>query len=287
MTSRKSPAAARRSGLRRYVNVVNVGGLLIVVLTLLPLYWMAAASLKSPREIGAAPPSPVPKAPSLGNYQEAFARNGIGHYLLNSVLVSSLSTMVVLALAFFAGYGLARMPVRGRRGIMTALLMLAVFPPIAMVVPLFLMERQLGLLNSYSGLVVPYVALNLPFAVWIMRNYLVGIPGELEEAATVDGAGPVRTALTVVLPLARPGLFTAGVFTFTATWTEFLLALTFNGQDEYRTVPVGIALFTSQYQVPYGTIFAGAMAATVPIAVLVMVFRRSIVSGMTSGAVKG
>jgi multiple sugar transport system permease protein len=283
----KSPAAARRSGLRRYVNVVNAGGLLIVVLTTLPLYWMAAASLKPPREIGAAPPSPVPEAPTFDNYTEAFARNGIGHYLLNSVLVSAVATAAVLALAFFAGYALARMPLRGRRGIMTALLMLAVFPPIAMVVPLFLMERQFGLLNSYSGLVVPYVAINLPFAVWIMRNYLVGIPGELEEAATVDGAGPVRTALTVILPLARPGLFTAGVFTFTATWTEFLLALTFNGQDEYRTVPVGIALFTSQYQVPYGTIFAGAMAATVPIAVLVMIFRRSIVSGMTSGAVKG
>ncbi|SED26811.1 carbohydrate ABC transporter permease [Streptomyces melanosporofaciens] len=276
-----------RTGVRRYVNVVNLGGLLIAVCATLPLVWMASASLKGPGEISATPPSPLPRHPTLSNYETAFARNGIGHYFLNSVVVAGVSTVLILSLAFFAGYALARLPLRGRGAVMTALLMLSVFPPIALLVPLFLMERQAGLLNSYPGLVIPYVALNLPFAIWIMRNYLSGIPGELEEAAVVDGAGPLRTALTVILPLARPGLFTAGVFSFTATWSEFLLALTFNGSDDRRTVSVGIALFTSQYQVPYGVIFAGAMVATVPIALLVLIFRRSVVSGMTTGAVKG
>ncbi|MFE1048400.1 carbohydrate ABC transporter permease [Streptomyces olivaceus] len=276
-----------RTGVRRYVNVVNLGGLLIAGCATLPLVWMASASFKGPGEISATPPSLVPEDPTLGNYETAFVRNGIGHYFLNSVVVACVSTVLILSLAFFAGYALARLPLRGRGAVMTALLMLSVFPPIALLVPLFLMERQAGLLNSYPGLIVPYVALNLPFAIWIMRNYLSGIPGELEEAAVVDGAGPLRTAMTVILPLARPGLFTAGVFAFTATWSEFLLALTFNGSDDRRTVSVGIALFTSQYQVPYGVIFAGAMVATVPIAVLVLVFRRSVVSGMTTGAVKG
>ncbi|MEU0472649.1 carbohydrate ABC transporter permease [Streptomyces olivaceus] len=276
-----------RTGVRRYVNVVNLGGLLIAGCATLPLVWMASASFKGPGEISATPPSLVPEDPTLGNYETAFVRNGIGHYFLNSVVVACVSTVLILSLAFFAGYALARLPLRGRGAVMTALLMLSVFPPIALLVPLFLMERQAGLLNSYPGLIVPYVALNLPFAIWIMRNYLSGIPGELEEAAVVDGAGPLRTAVTVILPLARPGLFTAGVFAFTATWSEFLLALTFNGSDDRRTVSVGIALFTSQYQVPYGVIFAGAMVATVPIAVLVLVFRRSVVSGMTTGAVKG
>ncbi|GAA2294779.1 carbohydrate ABC transporter permease [Streptomyces kunmingensis] len=278
---------APRTGVRRYVNLVNLGGLLIVVCTTLPLLWMVSSSLKGPGEISATPPSLLPDHPTLDNYDIAFVRNGIGRYLLNSVVVASASTVLILSLAFLAGYALARLPLRGRGAIMTALLMLSVFPPIALLVPLFLMERQAGLLNSYPGLVIPYVALNLPFAIWILRNYLSGIPRELEEAATVDGAGPMRTALTVILPLARPGLFTAGVFSFTATWSEFLLALTFNGADDRRTVPVGIALFTSQYQVPYGVIFAGAMVATVPIALLVLIFRRSIVSGMTTGAVKG
>ncbi|MER5555547.1 carbohydrate ABC transporter permease [Streptomyces sp. NPDC002793] len=276
-----------RTGLRRYVNVVNLGGLLIAACALLPLIWMASASLKGPGEISATPPSLLPADPTLGNYETAFVRNGIGHYFLNSVIVACVSTVLILSLAFFAGYALARLPLRGRGAVMTVLLMLSVFPPIALLVPLFLMERQAGLLNSYPGLIIPYVALNLPFAIWIMRNYLSGIPGELEEAAVVDGAGPLRTALTVILPLARPGLFTAGVFAFTATWSEFLLALTFNGSDDRRTVSVGIALFTSQYQVPYGVIFAGAMVATVPIALLVLIFRRSVVSGMTTGAVKG
>ncbi|WAP54981.1 carbohydrate ABC transporter permease [Streptomyces sp. S465] len=276
-----------RTGVRRYVNVVNLGGLLIAVCAALPLFWMASASLKGPGEISATPPSLLPDHPTLGNYRTAFVRNGIGHYFLNSVVVACLSTVLILSLAFFAGYALARMPLRGRGAVMTALLMLSVFPPIALLVPLFLMERQAGLLGSYPGLIIPYVALNLPFAIWIMRNYLSGIPGELEEAAVVDGAGPLRTAVTVILPLARPGLFTAGVFSFTATWSEFLLALTFNGSDDRRTVSVGIALFTSQYQVPYGVIFAGAMVATVPIALLVLIFRRSVVSGMTTGAVKG
>ncbi|GHI99229.1 sugar ABC transporter permease [Streptomyces olivaceus] len=276
-----------RTGVRRYVNVVNLGGLLIAGCATLPLVWMASASFKGPGEISATPPSLLPEDPTLGNYETAFVRNGIGHYFLNSVVVACVSTVLILSLAFFAGYALARLPLRGRGAVMTALLMLSVFPPIALLVPLFLMERQAGLLNSYPGLIVPYVALNLPFAIWIMRNYLSGIPGELEEAAVVDGAGSLRTAVTVILPLARPGLFTAGVFAFTATWSEFLLALTFNGSDDRRTVSVGIALFTSQYQVPYGVIFAGAMVATVPIAVLVLVFRRSVVSGMTTGAVKG
>ncbi|WP_327178648.1 carbohydrate ABC transporter permease [Streptomyces sp. NBC_01335] len=276
-----------RTGVRRYVNAVNLGGLVIALCATLPLIWMASASLKGPGEISATPPSLLPAHPTLSNYETAFSRNGIGHYFLNSVVVACCSTVLILSLAFFAGYALARLPLRGRGAVMTALLMLSVFPPIALLVPLFLMERQAGLLNSYPGLVIPYVALNLPFAIWIMRNYLSGIPKELEEAAAIDGAGPLRTAVTVILPLARPGMFTAGVFSFTATWSEFLLALTFNGSDARRTVSVGIALFTSQYQVPYGVIFAGAMVATVPIAVLVLIFRRSVVSGMTTGAVKG
>lgn len=277
----------RGRGWRRWVNLVNLGGLLLVVLTAAPLYWMAVASLKGPNEIGRTPPSVVPEDPTWDNYKDAFGTNSLGHYLVNSVVVTVTATVVVLALALFSGYALARLPMRGRNPIMVGLLMISVFPAIAVVTPLYLMERSLGLLNTHLGLIIPYVAFNLPFAVWIMRNSLLGLPSGLEEAAEIDGASVTRTLLSVILPLARPGLFTAGVFTFTATWMEFLMALTFNSEDSARTVPVGIALFGSEYTVPYGTIFAGAMAATVPIALLVLIFRRSIVSGLTSGAVKG
>nr|WP_236057630.1 carbohydrate ABC transporter permease [Streptomyces sabulosicollis] len=282
----RTPAHAVR-GRRRYVNLVNIGALIIVVLTTAPLYWMATASFKGTGEISASPPTLFPEHPTTGNYADAFGGNSLGRYFLNSVVVSVVATVVVLALAFFAGYALARLPMRGRGPVMVSLLMISVFPCIAVVTPLYLLERSAGMLNSYQGLIVPYVAFNLPFSIWILRNYLLGVPRALEEAATVDGASPLRTVVSVILPLARPGLFTAGVFTFTATWAEFLMALTFNSEDAFRTVPVGMALFTSQYTVPYGTIFAGAMAATVPIAILVLVFRRSVISGMTSGAVKG
>ena len=153
--------------------------------------------------------------------------------------------------------------------------------------PLYLLMRNLGWLNSYQALVLPYTAFNLPFAIWILRNYFLGIPKEMEETGRIDGASPLRTVWTIVLPQALPGLFTAGIFCFTACWTEFLMALTFNSSNNYRTIPVGIAEFGGNFQEPYGTIFAASVVAVVPIGVLVFVFRKFVISGLTSGAVKG
>ncbi|CAM05436.1 carbohydrate ABC transporter membrane protein 2 (CUT1 family) [Saccharopolyspora erythraea NRRL 2338] len=277
----------RRRGARRIFNLVNLGALVLVVATAAPLYWMVVNSLKGGAELGATPPTPWPSDPTVDNYVQAFAGNGFGGYLVNSLVVSVVSTVVVVSLATFAGYALARLPMRGRRPLMIALLMISVFPAIAVVTPLYLVERQLGLLNSHLGLIIPYVAFNLPLAIWIMRNYMLGVPTALEDAATVDGASPTRTVLQIVVPVVRPGILTAAIFTFTATWTEFLMALTFNSQNDYRTIPVGISLFGSSFEVPHGTIFAAAVSATAPIAILVLVFRRSVVSGLASGAVKG
>jgi multiple sugar transport system permease protein len=272
---------------RRYVNPVTAGGLLLVVVTAAPLYWMAATSFKRPAEAGASPPTAFPEDPTLDNYRAALVEADMGRYLANSVLVCVSATVIVLGLALFAGYALARTPMRGRTPIMVGLLVISVFPVIAVVTPLYLVERRLGLLNSHPGLIIPYVAFHLPFAIWMLRNALLDFPAELEEAATIDGASPGRVLRSVVLPGAGPALFTAGVFTFAACWTEFLMALTLNSETGLRTIPVGIALFGDRYEVPYGTVFAGAMAATVPIALLVLVFRRAVLSGLTDGAVKG
>ncbi|MHA6805453.1 carbohydrate ABC transporter permease [Salinifilum ghardaiensis] len=273
--------------LRRVFNLVNTGAALMFVITAAPLYWMVVNSLKPLGEIGATPPAPWPSEITGEHYERAFGADNFGTYVTNSVIVSLSSTVLVLALALFAGYALARLPMRGRGPLLMALLMISVFPPVAVITPLYLAERQLGLLNSHLGLIIPYVAFNLPLAIWIMRNYMLSVPSALEDAAVVDGAGPVRTVLQIILPVVRPGVLTAGIFTFTATWTEFLMALTLNAQDAYRTIPVGISLFGTSFEVPYGTIFAGAVSATLPVAVLVLVFRRFVVSGLTSGAVKG
>jgi multiple sugar transport system permease protein len=193
----------------------------------------------------------------------------------------------VLVLGTLAGYAMGRLPMRGRFTVLVILLMISVFPAIAVVVPLYALLRDLGWLNSYQALIIPYTAFYLPFAIWILRNYFMAIPREMEESARIDGAGPLRTIWSIILPQTLPGLFTAGIFTFTACWTEFLMALSFNVSNEYRTIPVGVALFGGQYVTSYGDIFAASVVAVVPIGVLVFIFRRSVVSGLTAGAVKG
>jgi multiple sugar transport system permease protein len=245
------------------------------------------SSFKTAKDVSSTPPSIVPKQWTFQNFIDAFVTNDLAVYMLNSVIVAVSTTVIVLVLALMAGYAFTGRKVRGGTGIMTGLLMLSVFPAVAILTPVYLIERQVGLLNSYPGLIIPYVAFNLPFAIWIMRNYLQGIPSSIEEACELDGAGAIRTVWSVILPMSRPGLFTAGVFTFTAAWSEFLMALTFNSTTGSRTIPVGIALFGTQFSTPYGQIFAASVAATVPIVILVLIFRKSIVSGLTSGAVKG
>lgn len=280
-------AGRRRRGWRRYVNALNLATLLTALFILLPLYWLLISSFKTPVNVGSSPPQYFPNPLSTANYTQAFVHYGFGTYFRNSVIVTVVATALVLVLGTLAGYGLGRLPMRGKFSILLVLLMISVFPEIAVVSPLYLLMRDLGWLDSYQALIVPYTAFNLPFAIWILRNYLLGIPKEMEETGRLDGASPLRTLWSIILPQALPGLFTAAVFTFTACWTEFLMALTFNSSNNYRTIPVGIALFGSPNVVPYGTIFAASAVAVIPIGILVFIFRKSVVSGLTSGAVKG
>lgn len=276
-----------RRGWRRIVNGVNLGALLVALFIAIPLYWMIAAAFKTPENVGASPPQYFPSPLSVKNFATAFTQNTFGQYIVNSVIVAVVATALVLTLGTLAGYALGRLPMRGRFTLLVILLMISVFPEIAVVVPLYAILRDIGWLNSYQALIIPYTAFFLPFAIWILRNYFLAIPREMEESARIDGASPLRTIWSVILPQAWPGLFTAGIFTFTACWTEFIMALSFNVVNSYRTIPVGVALFGSQFVVPYGTIFAASVVAVVPIAILVFIFRRSVVSGLTAGAVKG
>jgi multiple sugar transport system permease protein len=276
-----------RHGVRRVVSLTNLSAIAIVLFVVLPLYWLVVSSFKTPVDIGASPPQYFPNPISMSNYRSAFVHYDFGIYFENSVVVTVLATALVLALGALAGYALARLPIRGKLPLMVALLVISVFPEIAVVSPLYLLLHSIGWLDSYQALIIPYAAFNLPFAIWILRNYFLVIPREMEETARIDGASPLRAFWSVVLPQAKPGLFTAGVFTFTACWTEFLMALTFDNANRFRTIPVGIALFGSPNVIPYGTIFAASVVAIVPIGVLVFTFRKFVVSGLTSGAVKG
>ena len=269
----------------------RTAGYLVLVLLLAgiiaPFFWMVDTSFKTNLDIGNFPPSFIPHPFTLAHYRKAFATYGFGVYFRNSVVVSVIATAAVLFLASLASYAIARLPIRGKAPLMVALLAISTFPEVAVISPLFVILQRLGWLNSYQALIVPYTAFNLPFAIWVMRTYFAGIPKELDEAARVDGAGVLTTVFRVILPLSTPGLFTGGIFTFVACWTEFLFALVFNSSQNYRTIPVGIALFSGQYSIPYGTIFAGSTVAVLPIVILVLLFQKWVVAGLTAGAVKG
>ena len=277
----------KRTGWHRVINGVNISTLVVVVFIAAPLYWLIASSFKTPGAMGASPPQFFPSPVSGANYSQAFKQYDFGVYFRNSLIVSLVATALVLIFATMAGYALGRLPMRGKFTLMVTLLIISLFPAIAVIAPLYVLLKNVGWLNSYQGLIIPYTAFNLPFAIWIMRNYMLGIPKEMEETGRIDGAGPLRTVWSIVLPMALPGVFTAGIFCFTACWTEFLMALTFNSVNNYKTIPVGIATFGTALEVPYGTIFAASVVAVVPIGILVFIFRRFVISGLTSGAVKG
>ena len=277
----------KRTGWHRVINGVNIATFFVVLFIGLPLYWLIASSFKTPSAMGNDPPQLFPHPISGGEYSSAFKQYDFGVYFKNSLIVTIVATALVLVLGTLAGYALGRSPMRGKFTLLVTLLMISVFPEIAVIAPLYLLMRNLGWLNSYQALIIPYTAFNLPFAIWILRNYFLGIPKEMEETGRIDGASPLRTVWSIVLPQALPGLFTAAIFTFTACWTEFLMALTFNNQNSYRTIPVGLAEFGNIYYTPYGAVFAASVVAVVPIGILVFIFRKFVISGLTSGAVKG
>ena len=277
----------RKRGWRRFINGINLSAVLVVLFIGLPLYWLIISSFKTPSALGDSPPQYWPNPWSGGNYSQAFKQFDFGIYFRNSLIVTLVATALVLILGTMAGYALGRLPMRGKFSLMVTLLMISLFPEIAVIAPLYTLLKDLGWLDSYQALIIPYTAFFLPFAIWILRNYMLGIPREMEETARIDGAGPIRTVWSIILPMALPGVFTAGIFTFTAAWTEFLMALTFNIANNYKTIPVGIATFGTAQYIPYGTIFAASVVAVVPIGVLVFIFRKFVISGLTSGAVKG
>ncbi len=276
-----------RTGWHRVINGINISTFLVVLFIGLPLYWLIASSFKTPVNIGASPPQYFPDPVSGAGYSQAFNQYNFGQYFINSLIVTLVATALVLIFGTMAGYALGRLPMRGKFTLMVSLLIISVFPAIAVIAPLYTLLKDLGWLNSYQGLIIPYTAFNLPFAIWILRNYMLGIPKEMEETGRIDGAGPLRTIWSIILPMALPGVFTAGIFCFTACWTEFLMALTFNSANNFKTIPVGIATFGTALEVPYGPIFAASVVAVVPIGILVFIFRKFVISGLTSGAVKG
>jgi trehalose/maltose transport system permease protein len=265
--------------------------LLILLYTLAPFYWAVRSSLVPQSELFATPVAYWPAHPTLANYRLVLGSDQFRQALLNSTVVATSVTLIALALGTLAAYALGRFTFRGRTPLLYLILSMTMFPQIAVLGALYDMVNRFHLYNTLPALVLTYLIFTLPFTVWVLTNFFKALPGELEEAAYVDGATPFQVFYRVLLPLALPGLVTTGLLAAIAAWNEFLFALSFTQTPDKRTVPLAIFYFTgvtgSGFEVPWGQMMAATVIVTVPIVALVLAFQRRILAGLTAGAVKG
>lgn len=259
----------------------------VVLYALLPVAWIVSLSLKRGGDLNDG--RFIPRAITFENYRQIFDQGVFTSSLRNSVGIALISTLVAILLATTAAYAIARLDFPGKRIVLGAALAIAMFPQISVVSPLFDIWRRVGLYDTWPGLIIPYLTFTLPLAIWVLSAFFREIPWELEQAAEVDGATPFQAFRRVIVPLAAPGMFTAAILVFIFAWNDFLFAISLTSTDRARTVPAAIAFFqgNSQFQQPTGQIAAAAVVITIPVIVAVLVFQKRIVSGLTSGAVKG
>ncbi|PSJ21685.1 sugar ABC transporter permease [Halomonas sp. ND22Bw] len=271
---------AKRVGLYALIAVV-------MVYAIFPFYYAVITSLKPSSELFRV--DFWLSSVDVSNYVQIFTQKSFVRAIFNSILISVSVVVIALLLGITASYALGRVRFRGRATVMLTILGVSMFPQVAVLSGLFEVIRALNLYNNPGGLILSYTIFTLPFTVWVLTTFMRQLPMELEEAAIMDGATPWVTITKVFLPLMWPAMATTGLLAFIAAWNEFLFALTFTLTDDQRTVPVAIALISggSQHELPWGPIMAASVTVTVPLVILVMIFQRRIVSGLTAGAVKG
>jgi multiple sugar transport system permease protein len=265
----------------------RVGSVLVIAYALLPVAWTFSLSVKPAGDLNDG--RFIPREISLEHYGAIFQDAQFPAALWNSVGIATLSTLLSVVLATFAAYAIVRLRFRGRRLILGAALSIAMFPPIAVIGPLFNLWRTIGLFDTWPGLILPYMTFTLPLAIWTLAAFFREIPWDLDKAARVDGATPFQAFRHVIAPLAAPGVFTAAILVFIFAWNDFLFAAALTSTNDARTVPAAIAFFTgsSRFELPTGSIAAASMVVTVPVVAVILLFQRRIVAGLTAGAVKG
>ncbi len=265
----------------------GTANVIVIALALIPVLWLVSLSLKTPTAV--LDPSFIPSQWTWGNYSGILTSAQFLRPLLNSIGIGLIATIVAVALASMAAYAIARLRFPGKGVLIGMALLIAMFPLIALVTPLFTIERALGLFNTWPGLIIPYIAFGLPLGIYILSAFFREIPWELEKAAKVDGATPFQAFIRVIAPLAAPGMVTTAILVFLACWNDFILAISFTSTIASRTAPAAMEYFSggSVFTVPTGPISAAAVVITIPIIIFVLFFQRRIVAGLTPGAVKG
>jgi ABC-type glycerol-3-phosphate transport system permease component len=280
-----SAARFRRPGLSW--PVIVIGCVLLAAVCLFPFWWMVLSSVKTLRELYTVPPIWWPAVPTWGNYHTVLFESNIPRYFLNSVIISFGSTALALLLAIFASYGFARFDFRGKPLLQAFVLIGQLLPTAAIIVPLFITLRVLGLVNTFWGLILVYMIITLPLSVWMLTSYFKAIPAELDEAAIIDGASRLGVLFRITLPLSVPGIVAVCVYAFVTTWNEFIFALCFATDSSVKTLPIGLAEFSTEFNTDWGAVMAASVVMTVPIALLFLSMQRLFVGGLTAGATKG
>lgn len=278
---------------RRYLIFIHASAVFMAAVILAPFVWLFFSSVVTPRDLLAVPLDWWPDSFTLSRYADIFSAersNVAGEFRLamkNSLIVATATTAISLVVGTLGGYAFARLRFRFRKMTLKLFLVVYMLPPIALVIPLYLLMAAFELLDSKIGLIVTYCSLVTPFAMWTMSNYFLSLPEELEDAARVDGCSRLGALIRIVLPLARPGVFATALFAFLLAWDEFLYSLIFTSTTNSKTIPVAIAEFTGKYGTDFGLVAAGGVLASLPPVLLAIAFQRYIVGGLSSGSVKG
>jgi multiple sugar transport system permease protein len=265
----------------------GIGDAIVIAVALVPVLWLASLSFKDPATI--ADGSFLPRKWTLENYRGIFDTSLFTRALVNSIGIAVIATVLAVVVGSMAAYAVARLRFPGKGLLVGSALLVAMFPPISLVSPLFNLWRQLGLFDTWPGLIIPYLTFALPLTIYVLSAFFREIPWSLEKAARVDGATPFQAFMRVIAPLAAPGMVTTAILVFIFCWNDFVFAISLTSTLNSRTVPAAIAFFTgaSQFQTPIGSIAAAGVVITIPIIIFVFLFQRRIVAGLTSGAVKG
>jgi multiple sugar transport system permease protein len=264
----------------------SIGILMVLLYALVPVLWMVSLSLKKPDQLA---DRKFFSGVSFDNYDQIFSTDTFNAALINSLGIAAIATLISIVLAAMAAYATARLDFTGKALILSGALAVAMFPPISIVGSLFNIWRSVGLYDTWAGLIIPYMTFTLPLAIYTLSAFFREIPWELEQAAQVDGATPFQAFRKIIVPLAAPGVFTAAILVFIFAWNDFIFANTLTSTNDARTVPAALAFFTggSQFEQPIGAVSAAAVVVTIPIVIMVLIFQRRIVAGLTAGAVKG
>jgi multiple sugar transport system permease protein len=264
----------------------SIGILVVLLYALIPVAWITSLSFKTPDEVA---DRKFFSGFSFDNYDVVFSDDTFIAALINSIGIAGIATLISIVLAAMAAYATSRLDFTGKALILSGALAVAMFPPISIVGSLFDMWRAIGIYDTWIGLIIPYMTFTLPLAIYTLSAFFREIPWELEQAAQVDGATPFQAFRKVIVPLAAPGVFTAAILVFIFAWNDFIFANTLTSTDNARTVPAALAFFTgaSQFEQPIGAISAASVVVTIPIIIMVLIFQRRIVAGLTAGAVKG